>query len=67
MNTNTLTQNKDFILNFILENGLNTGDTLPSIRQLQSSFLMSKYTVMSTLKALCEDGYIEKGNSARNG
>lgn len=67
MNTNTFNQNKDLILNFISDNNFNVGDTLPSIRQIQSLFLMSKYTVMSTLKLLCDEGYIEKGNSARNG
>lgn len=67
MNTNTLNQNKDLILNFISENNFNAGDTLPSIRQIQSLFLMSKYMVMSTLKQLCDEGYIEKGDSARNG
>jgi len=54
-------------MNYILDNNLTVGDALPSIRQIQSSLLISKYTVMSMLKSLCEEGYIKKGNSARNG
>lgn len=67
MKSDVLEQNRKLIIRYILDNGLSVGNHLPSIRQLQAIFLLSKYAVMDVLNDLCKKGIIEKGASARNG
>lgn len=67
MKNELITQSKKSILNYIADLKLQTGDTLPSIRQLQSVLLLSKNSAMAALKELCSDGILVKGDGARNG
>ena len=55
------------ILQHIAEKGIQEGNTIPSIRQLQAVLLISKNATLEALQGLCSEGVLEKGSGARNG
>lgn len=67
MKREIIEQTRAAILRHIAEKGLQEGDAIPSIRQLQAVLLTSKNAALETLQALCTEGVLEKGASARNG
>lgn len=67
MKNDTIQQTKRMILHYIVEQNLQPGQTLPSIRQLQTVLLISKNAALETVQNLCNEGYLKKGSGTRNG
>lgn len=64
MNTQTIEKE---ILNLISKQHIPVGSAIPSIRNLQVLFGISRNAVCDALNALCQKGIIERGTSTRSG
>ena len=67
MNKNDLLTHEKLILQQIYLDELETGDTIPSVRELQSRLCLSRNSVLNTFQSLSEKGVIKKGTSPRQG
>ena len=67
MNKNDLLTHEKLILQQIYLDELETGDTIPSVRELQSRLCLSRNSVLNAIQSLSEKGVIKKGTSPRQG
>lgn len=67
MNKNDHITNEKLILQQIYMDELEIGDTIPSVRELQSRLYLSRNSVLSALQALSNKGFLKKGDSPRQG
>lgn len=67
MNKNDLITHEKLILQQIYMDELEVGDTIPSVRELQSRLCLSRSSVLTAIQSLNEKGIIKKGTSPRQG
>ena len=67
MNKNDLITQEKLILQQIYMDELEVGDTIPSVRELQSRLCLSRNSVLTAIQSLNEKGIIKKGTSPRQG
>lgn len=67
MNKNDLITQEKLILQQIYMDELEVGDTIPSVRELQSRLCLSRNSVLTAIQSLNEKGIIKKGMSPRQG
>lgn len=61
MNKNDLITQEKLILQQIYMDELEVGDTIPSVRELQSRLCLSRNSVLTAIQSLNEKGIIKKG------